>query len=274
MRIHRSLIKAIVLYIIVLLVLNFSFGYIYWSISKDGEIASLIKWFYFSTNGSGGVEPGEAMWIWMCLHYLIASLVISIATGFIFYFILKRPPKIIFPDKLILRKRIKKNQIALTIKIGNREKRKLYEVTIRLFYIYFVKRHDGALVRDATTHFMDNVPYIEKVYRFSFDISRFPESFFDSILEQDGINNNNKISIIIYGKYGRFGDDFMLEKDYYIKDIAIAKDSALIYEYVPDTDHLVKTKENWENLNKLIKYTDEELSDFFDEMKSIRSNLS
>ena len=254
--------------------LNFVFGYIYWSISNGEEIASLLKWFYFSTNGTGGVEPEEAMWIWMCLHYLIGSLVISIATGIIFYFILKRPPKIIFPDKLILRKRIKKNQIALTIKIGNREKKKLYEVTIRLFYIYFVKRHDGALVRDATTHFMDNVPYIEKVYRFSFDISKFPESFFNSILEPDVINHNNKISIIIYGKYGQFGDDFMLEKDYYIKDIAIAKDSALIYEYLPDGDHLVKTKENWKNLNKLIKYADDEVDEFLEDVKTIRNNLS
>ena len=66
----------------------------------------------------------------------------------------------------------------------------------------------------------------------------------------------------------------MLEKDYYIKDIAIAKDSALIYEYLPDGDHLVKTKENWKNLNKLIKYADDEVDEFLEDVKTIRNNLS
>lgn len=271
---HRSLVKAIIFYIAIILILNFSFGFIYWSISSDVEIKSIIKWFYFSTNGTGGVKPQEAMWIWMCFHYLFTSLVISISTGVIFYFILKRPPKIIFPDKLILRKRLKKNEIALTIKLGNRGKKKLYEVNIRLFYIYFVNRHDGALVRDATTHFVDSVPYIEKVYRFSFDVAKFPENFFNSILQEDGINKNNKISILIYGKYGRFGDDFMLEKDYFISDIAIAKDTALIYEYLPDSENLVKTKENWENFNKIIEFTNDELEGFIEELKSIKNNLS
>lgn len=277
---HKSLVKAIILYIILIVSLNFLFGFIYWKVSSNAEINSLVNWFYFSTNGTGGIKPEEPMWLWMSFHYLFTSLIISISTGFIFYFILNRPPKIIFPEKLILRKREKDETFALTIKIANRGKKKLYEVKIKLFYIYFVKRHDGALVRDAKTHFEDSVPYVEKVYRFSFDLTKFPEDFFDSILEKfaetnlkEGLKLNNRVSIVVYGKYGRFGEDFMVERDYYIRDIEIAKDTALLHQYSYENGKIVQTKTNWDNLNEIIYYSKEEFAEIIKSLKTVKNSV-
>jgi hypothetical protein len=246
MVLHKKLIRVILVYIAIFLLANLLFGIVYFVIANvcEAENTNLGTWIYFSmmnfaTISHGDITPIPEMRVFITIHYLCASIVVPIISGLIFYYILNRPPKIIFPEKLIIRRRTSEGnqgQVTLGLQIGNRNKFPIYDVKCKLIYVYYKTRFDGVTARNAETNFTEYVHFVQNYYRFSFSVLDFPKPFVQSIIEPTKLNLNDGLMIIVQGKYGDYGDDFLITKNYSISDLIIAKDTEMIniaYELLP-----------------------------------------
>jgi hypothetical protein len=266
MFVHKKLIKVIFVYVACFLLLNLLFSgvYYYIAIHTGHPKNTFYDWLYFAmmtfaTISFGDIQPNAAMHITITIQYLTVSIGYPIATGVIFYYTLNRPPRILFPDKLIIRQRTsEKNsgKIYLTVKIANKNINKVYDIKCQLIYFYF-KEFNNSVTRNGDTNLIQRVHYIDKTFRFSYPIADFPVKFLQSIIE--GGNKNDFISIIVYGRFGRFGDNFLVEKTYKWENIEILKDSESLYKYTADVyGNVTPTKVKFENLNTTIRYSEDE----------------
>lgn len=276
MRFNKNLIKVIFIYLLIFIVLNIIFGFIYYELANqyNAKQTDFLSWWYFAQMNFAAINYGEIipikeMRIVIVIQYLIVSILLPVLTGIIFYFILNRPPRILFPDKLIIRKRTSdgcNGLLTLSVKIANKNTSKLYDLNCQLIYFYY-KNLNNTYTRNGETKFSQTIPYIEKTFRFSFELNKFPKTFLESVLDKNEVNQNGKISILIFGKFGKFGDSFMVEKDYFLKDIEFAKDSKLLYEYIVENQKIKRTKICYPNLNELIYYSEDDRTKIVNEIK-------
>ncbi|OGU39023.1 MAG: hypothetical protein A2X61_00805 [Ignavibacteria bacterium GWB2_35_12] len=279
---HKKLIITILIFVFIFIGINLVFGLIYNQIALNNDkiCSNIFEQIFFavmtwSTIGYNDGKPIQQMWFAISLHYLISSLIMPVISGIIFYYILNRPTKIIFPNNLIVRKRTSEGSsdvLTLSVKVGNKEKVKIYDVRCQLIYFYF-KNNGELITRNGETNLLQEVSFIDKTFRFSFKLEDFPSTLLKALTNNDPLNKKGSISIIIYGKRGNFGDPFFIEKDYNITDIKIAKDTKLLYNYHLIKDKIIKTKINYNNLNKIIHYTDEEQANVETEIKKILKEI-
>ena len=148
--------------------------------------------------------------------------------------------------------------MTLSIKIANKDRHKMYNATCRLIYSYYLTDYSSY---NRETNLTDSIPNIDRTYRFSFDLIKFPSKFLRTYLSKDSVNyQNDRILVIVSGEYGGFGEAFLIEKQYGFKDIEIAKDTEQLYEYRQNEDGKVEsTKVNYSNLDKVKPYTEDEI---------------
>lgn len=282
---HRSLIRAILIYTIIFTVSTLMFGTMYFCVSKffdlktttDYKESTFLEWIYFSVMVFfGAVDydkiPSELKFLNIIQHF-INSIIVPIISGIIFYYILSRPPNIYFSDKLIIRRRTSEGSdgtITLSLCVTNKDRTKVYNVNCQLIFVYYKLNDDGSVSRNGETNFTNSIPYIDNIYRFSFELNRFPSILFETIIERISLNLNDKFIVIISGKFGKFGDSFLIEKTYSVSDVEIAKDTKPLYIYNnPST--LERSPIVWSNINKLIYYTESEREKIIEYMRQVLS---
>lgn len=277
MFLHRSLVKAIVGYVLFLLIASLLFALVYASIAKgNGDKSPFMEWFYFSlmtfsTIGYDAVPVYPTMWGVVSLQFLLNAIATPIFVGIIFYYILNRPPMLVFPKRLILRRRTSegsKERLTLAVKVANRHRHKLYDVTCRLLYSYYKPQYDGY---NRETGLTDQTPYIDKTYRFSYEIERFPTTFLKTYLYKEAVNYlNDEILVIISGRYGVIGDPFIVERRYRFEDIELVKDTMPLYGYKrTDSGLLEKTKIDYSRLDRILPYTEDERTEINQYIKTV-----
>jgi Ion channel len=274
----NKIIKIILYYIVIYISINIIFGIIYFQISEANNIENSTFWdnLFFSvtsyaTLGYNDLQPIPQMWLVITIQQIIASLITPILTGIAFYHIFNRSPKINFPKKLIVRRRTSEgssNQLTLSVKVANCENMRMYDVKCQLIYFYF-KETDNRITRNGETNFSQEICYIDKTFRFSFELEKFPIVLLEALLLRDGLNQKDKISIVISGKRGYSGGSFILDRDYFLKDVEIAKESKLLYTYYKENDEIKTSKINYTNLNEIISYPEKDRADVIKQLEKI-----
>ena len=155
---------------------------------------------------------------------LIESIALAILTSFIFSYILNREIKVIFPDKITLRKRTSEGsegKLTLGILIGNPGKRELLDVKCTLHCTYL--KHIGEIERrNGETYLNYTVDSIQNYFRFSFDVNSLPKKFWQHYIEKDEKYINKDFLIIaIMGKTDGLGGYFRVTKRYSLQDIIV-----------------------------------------------------
>ena len=283
---HRKLFYAILLYVILFGITTVLFSLIFYFIAKSYTLCSPIDnkpeiryfdWLYFSImNFFGSVDfdkSPDQIKIVVILQHFINSIILPLTSGIIFYYILNRPPKILFPNQLIVRKRTSegtKGQLTLSVLIGNQDVKKVYDVTCQLIYIYIVKGDSGSLGLNGETVISSYVPYIENYFRFSYNLDDFPTPMLETLINREGINKDSTILLMISGKFSGLGDSFNIEKKYKMPDVIIAKENERLSTFREDVSgQIIRSKLDWSKINKIVRYNETERSQVIDNIKNM-----
>ena len=266
MFLNRNLIKAILVYLGFFVIASLIFSAIYYFVAiGNGDTSPYYKWIYFSMMTFTSINYTEVKiypdtWNIVTIQFLVNSLFIPIISGIIFYYIFNRPPRVVLPKKLVVRARTSEGSqgtLTLSAKVANRDKHKIYNVSCQLVYSYFIPE---SLAFNRETNFIDSISYVDRTYRFSFELEDFPSIFLKTYLTKSRVNYlNDRIKIIVTGKFGNFGDPFLIEKEFSFEDIEIAKDTERLYDYqLNENGTIERLKINYFNLDKAIPYSEEE----------------
>lgn len=155
---------------------------------------------------------------------LIEGIALAILASSIFAYIINREIRIVFPEKLALRKRTSEGnngKLTVGILIGNPNKKWLYDIKCSINCVYL--KHDEDIVqRNGETYLSQSVEFVQNYYRFSFNIEDFPKTFWQQYLEKkEKYIDNDFLIITIMGKINGLGGYFRINKRYNVQDIIV-----------------------------------------------------
>jgi hypothetical protein len=146
---------------------------------------------------------------------------IAVVASYIYSFLIGRGPKIIFPNKLVIRYRTctedKETPLAMGIMIGNISGYNVYNVVGTIIFKY-VKQQEP-LITNNEYKIKDEKGTLEKYYRFSFPLEKFPMKFLQDIVNRPNYEDDETIVLSISGNLGITGNFFTISKTYHISDI-------------------------------------------------------
>lgn len=178
--------------------------------------------------------------------YFIQNIVevsaLAILTSYIFAYILNREPTIIFPNKLVSRHRTSweaRNKLTLGILIGNRSNYDIHNAICSVTCSY-IKQENPLLINSEFT-LTDERISIEKYYRFSFDLAKFPRQVLKDIIEKPTYCDKETITVSVTGNCNCIGNSFKVSQKYKLSDIVYD-------EHTPVITHIRKNKFSGSNL--------------------------
>lgn len=154
------------------------------------------------------------------LHDIVNTAIVAIMTSYIFAYILNREPKLLFPDKLVIRHRTSwesRDKITLGVLIGNRNKYDIHNVECALTFSY-IKQEEPLLINSEFTLKEERI-LLQNYYRFSFDLTKFPRQVLKDIIYRPKYYDKETITVSITGKCNYIGNSFKISRQYSLKDI-------------------------------------------------------
>lgn len=156
--------------------------------------------------------------------YLVQNVIdvsaTAVLTSFIFTYILNKEPKIIFPDKLVIRHRTsweEKNKLTLGILVGNKNKYNIHNAVCSITCSY-IKQENPLLINSEFT-LKDERILLQNYYRFSFDLTKFPKQILKDIIEKPVYYDKETIIVSITGNCNYLGNSFKVSREYKLSDI-------------------------------------------------------
>lgn len=199
----------------------------------------------------------------------------AVFTSFIFTYILNKEPKILLPDKIVIRKRTSEGSnglLTFAILIGNKSKYNIYDVKCTLTCFYNKKDHKY----NAENSFVSIQPIINNYYRYSFPVNNLPIKFLEDYINKD-IESYNKdfLNITITGHTNFWGNSFRVSQKYNIVDIVIGENSPdLYYDFKsPFSGKVFRRVIRWKELPKFIEASELKRQDIIKEIGLILKRL-
>lgn len=221
----RGVLKYVAMYLVFFLLLNISLA---WPLA---EISNHSFWDCCLVAMLGRMDTVvDATWvdILSVIQGLLLTIAGAIMTGFVFQQVATKKPKIILPDKLIIRRRNFDNAIVLNVMVGNKDKEFIYnpKCTITCYYPHR-KATKSAPTANAVPpmrgHYVreDATAVLQNYYRFGFVLSDFPPKFLDDYLNKPEGFNAAYIMVMISGSVNYCGQlqQFQIAKAYRLSDI-------------------------------------------------------
>lgn len=209
----------------------------------------------------------------LSVRNLIGGIALAILTSYIFANILNREVKIIFPEKIVLRRRTSEGsegKLTLGILIGNPEKRWLYDVKCSINCIY-LKQNGDIVKRNSEIHLSQSVEFIQNYYRFSFDIRELPKVFWKHYIERkEEYVGNDYLIVTIMGKTNGLGGYFRTIKKYNIQDIIVDMHEPEMY-FKKKVNNIFtseeKTKIDWREFPKYMEAGEDDRQSIINEIR-------
>lgn len=187
-------------------------------------------------------------------------------------------PEIIFSNKIILRK-VKRGKrtlrlersFALSPKILIKNHVELFDTRMTLFYAIYKQRVDDDINidRDGVEEVTSEAYYVVNVHRYSFYSDELPIKILKRIVTALGIPNNDRITIILTGLYGKKQRRFYERHEYLLADIVLADDSPKVIKYSIRDNQLMIDIPDCDKLHSVIPLSDEENRRRIDELKQV-----
>lgn len=217
----REIFFTIIKFTFIICIINIIFGFLYF-LYKEGTLVQniIFSLCILMDIPLGTIELSFAEKNIMLFHNLINDIIFATFTAFIFYHLINPNPQIIFPQKILIRRRTSPGftgKIALSLTIANKHgvyNKYIYDVNIKITYIYKI---NGAY--NASTQLISHVQKVKNYNTFYYELSEFPPHFFESIKNKSSAGT---IDVQLYGKYAKSLHEFMAKKTYNTSDILIA----------------------------------------------------
>ena len=277
MLLHKALIKTLFVFAGSFLIINVLFAILYYFFYSGTDI-SFYDWLFYSisaftTFGFKEIAINDDMEVLIVLHLFVSSLILPILTALVFYYILNRPPNIIFSKKLIIRERNTNpylGDLALCAKVANKSKSKLYGVRLTLFFERFQpKEQSNILVRNGVENFTEEIEFLDITHRFQFPLESLSYSSLKPLLNNSVTKSYDIITAVISGKSGKFGEDFIHEYTYVYSDIIFSPNLFKMITYIDGRGKKFGTKVEWDNLHISHQYTAKELATIEKKLKKL-----
>lgn len=204
----------------------------------------------------------------------------AILSGYMFAYILNQEPKIIFPDKLVIRYKTSqeaKDKITLGVLIGNRSNYNIHNVICSITCSY-IKQEEPLLINSEFTLAEERI-LLENYYRFSFDLSKFPKQILEDIIKKPMYYKDETIVVSITGNCNYIGNSFRVFQKYNLSDIVYDQHEPVILytrknrftgkELVNPFNKKIIKRMDWNELKKIIEVDEDRRSIFVNEIKYI-----
>lgn len=268
--------KSILIYFLCYILVNIFFCGIYYFC----ELKELLSWhdiFIYSLLGNlGNLMKRNEMLLLLSAQQFVEMLCTTVLTGYIFAYILNREPKILLPDKLIIRHRTSENVeklLTLGVMVGNKNRFKIHDVRCTVSCCYLKSSTDSRLT-NSDFQITEEVYSIDNFYRFSFPLKRFPRKILQDFLNKDPrCLEIDTIRVSVSGHSNMIGNAFLVSKKYKLSDLVID-------EHMPDAKNAIKnpiTKKKmfefirWDELFRIEEVGEDERQKTIDEIRQIFS---
>lgn len=238
----KKIIKSILGYMLFYILDIFIFSCLLYKYRYDVDI-SFFDFLYFQFM-NGNIEMKNSIMIGAIyfVQNIIEVSAVAILTSYIFAYILNREPRIILPDKLVIRHRTSweaKNKLTLGILIGNRNHYNIHNAVCAITCSYI--KQENPLLINSEFSLTDERISLENYYRFSFDLAKFPRQVLKDIIERPTYFDEETIAVSITGNCNYIGNSFKITKKYKLSDIVYD-------EHTPVLSHIRKNKFTGNNL--------------------------
>lgn len=160
----------------------------------------------------------------IAVKQIIEGVLFAILGSVIFSYILNRDVRIIFPKKIAIRRRTSegtRGKLTAGILLGNPGKNWIYDVQCKV-YCSYIKSTGEITQRNSEVVLKSTVDLIQNYYRFSFEITDFPRTFWEHYLNKsEAYIEKDYLYIIIVGTRNGIGGKFKCEHKYLLQDIVI-----------------------------------------------------
>lgn len=205
------------------------------------------------------------------LDNLIELIGFSVLTSYIFAYILNRAPKILLPDKLVIRHSNSSTGIpVLGVMIKNRNRLDIFNVECTIT-VYYIKDENPSLAI-ADFKIKQSQPIIKNYYRFSFPLKDFPTKLLQDIINKKTISyKEDAITVLLTGNTNFLGNTFGIKKKYHLSDIIFSEQIPNPHTNLvnPFTQKNMRSYINWKELENIIPMNEDERKDTINEMKEI-----
>lgn len=271
-RIYAILLLSVVATVGALIVIYLSMALI---IQKQFPQYSISSLFLLCASGNHAVLSvnNSSVYILLLLSRILEAIALAIISSFIFSSILNRGVKIIFPDKLVIRRRTSQGSdgtICIGILVGNPRRDKLFDVECCVNCTYIKEQGEICSVNSEVT-LVQTVKRIRNYYRFSFEIDKFHKKFWQDFLTRDEkqIDEDN-ICVTISGRSNTLGGIFTIERNYGLLDIGIdLRNPESDFKRVLRNNRTGKTKTriDWRKFSRFIEASEDERAEVVAEIR-------
>ena len=228
MKFILKILKCTLLYILALVTINLIFCSIYY-FNGTIDINSFSRTLFLSLSDQLEnyfiEDDNNHFLILLTIHHLLELICSAVLTGYIFAYIFNRAPRIIFPKKLLIRRRTSEgseNLLTLGVMIGNKSRR-IYDVKCTVRFTY-VKEKKPYVLKNSEVELESSIKSLSNYHRFSFKLSKVPKKLLKDFLSKESVDYNEAvINIIISGHNNTSGGNFILAHAYKLTDIIIDK---------------------------------------------------
>ena len=248
-------------------------------ISKYLESSTYLRTFLllFSNNSILAPESTNELYVStiISIKQIIEGLVFAIMGSMIFAYILDRDVQLIFPKKLVIRRRTSEGsegELTLGLLLGNPGKKWIYDVQCRI-YCSYVKSIEDIVERNNETTLKATVDLIQNYYRFSFKISDLPATFLKHYLEkEERYIEKDYLYVTILAESDGIRGKFKCEQKYLLQDIVtdlhnpekhFKKKAKSLFSQEE------KTKIDWKEFPKYIEAGEEDRAEVIQEIRDI-----
>lgn len=209
------------------------------------------------------------------IKQILEGIVFAIMGSVIFAYILNRDVRLIFPEKLVIRRRTSEGsegELTLGFLLGNPGRKWIYDVQCRMHCAY-VKSIGDITQWNGETTLKSTVDFIQNYYRFSFKIADLPATFLKHYLEKEEkyIEKDNLYITIVAESDGIRGK-FKCEKRYLLQDIVIDLHNPE-KQFKSNVKSLfgqkIKTKIDWKEFPKYIEAGEADRAEVIQEIRNI-----
>lgn len=257
-RTTSEVIKIVICYFSVFFLINLVVTMIY-KYSNVIDLDWKYIWTYTISNQVLKIlQPTSSILIIESMRIAINGIVLAICTSYIFATIICKPPKIVFPEKLVIRYRTtgtNEGEIALGVLIGSKRENALNNVVCRLSCSYIVKKSEkGDLLKNREFEIEDTIGSIRNFYRFSFCLKDLPVGLLRNYLTKTEESiQNDVITITLFGKTNDLNREFYVSKNYKLSDIIISNQIKPEENFKRNRWIVSGTKINWHKFVEVIE---------------------
>ncbi|MCM1498332.1 MAG: hypothetical protein NC124_07665 [Clostridium sp.] len=276
----KKILKSILVYMVFYILDIFMFSCLLYEHRYNLDI-SFGDFLYFQfINNNIEMRSSIMIGVFYFAQNIIEVSAVAILTSYIFAYILNREPRIIFPDKLVIRHRTSweaQNKLTLGILIGNRNHYEIHNVVCAITCSY-IKQESPLLINSEFTLTEERIS-LENFYRFSFDLAKFPRQVLKDIIERPTYFDEETIVVSITGNCNYIGNSFKISKKYKLSDIVYDEHTPVLSQirtnkYTgknlvnPFTKSVMK-RINWSELKRIVEVNEDKRSATVKEIKYI-----